>query len=84
MELARVLAETLMITINTNCYNSDGVQIRVFPLPKWGGTSGLINNVCRLLRAVMGYYELTDCYLTKTMVSATCFSDYCWHHGPTK
>jgi hypothetical protein len=67
VELARVLVGTLKIRFSSKYYSSVGQLISEFPLPKLSGTCRIINNICRLLRAVRHFFEVTDCYLTKTL-----------------
>jgi len=61
----RVLAENLMIRVNTKYCNSVWEFISAHPLPKWGGTCRIID-AFRLLRAVTHCNKETDSYCTKT------------------
>jgi hypothetical protein len=64
VDLARVLAETLKICVNTMHCNSVGELVSYFPLSKQSGTCGIIS---RLLLAVTHSFEVTDSYLTKIL-----------------
>jgi hypothetical protein len=64
--LARVLAESLKIRVNTKYCSSPVELISEFPLPEICGTYR-INNICSLLRATTHSFDVTDCYLTKIL-----------------
>jgi len=57
VELTRVAAETLKISVNTTYCNSIGSELLLFELAR---TGKITEHICGLLRVVTHSFEITD------------------------